>query len=85
MTSSVLTRLCVSFSRDNQPADSPRYVQDNMRRHGSDLVTLIQDKGACVYVCGDAKNMAKDVNEAFVDIFAEHKGRSIIIFCVNNC
>ncbi|KAH3826136.1 hypothetical protein DPMN_128029 [Dreissena polymorpha] len=71
---SVVTRLCVSFSRDDQPADAPRYVQGNMRRHGSDLVTLIQDKGACVYVCGDARNMAKDVNEAFVDIFAEHKG-----------
>ncbi|KAH3826153.1 hypothetical protein DPMN_128049 [Dreissena polymorpha] len=74
VTSSVVTRLCVSFSRDDQPADAPRYVQDNMRRHGGDLVTLIQDKGACVYVCGDARNMAKDVNETFVDIFAEHKG-----------
>lgn len=69
-----LTRLLVSFSRDKQPADGPRYVQDNIRAHGEELVKLISEEGAIVYVCGDAKNMAKDVNQAFVDIFAQVKG-----------
>ena len=70
-----LTNLCVSFSRDQQAEDAPRYVQDNIRRHGEALVKLIEDNGAVIYVCGDAKNMAKDVNQAFVDVFATVKGR----------
>lgn len=71
-----LTRLCVSFSRDEQPADSPKYVQDNIRGHGTELVELIDNSGAVVYVCGDAKNMARDVNQAFIDIFSTVKGLS---------
>ena len=70
-----LTNLCVSFSRDEQTEDAPRYVQDNIRRHGEALVKLIEDNGAVIYVCGDAKNMAKDVNQAFIDVFATVKGR----------
>ena len=69
-----LTNLCVSFSRDQQAEDAPRYVQDNIRRHGEALVKLIEDNGAVIYVCGDAKNMAKDVNQAFVDVFSTVKG-----------
>lgn len=71
-----LTQLCVCFSRDKQPAESPRYVQENIRAHGAELVKLIVEKEAIVYVCGDAKNMAKDVNQAFIDIFATVKGLS---------
>ncbi|XP_052807093.1 methionine synthase reductase-like isoform X2 [Mya arenaria] len=74
-SSSVLTKLCVSFSRDiGQPEGSPRYVQDNIRAHDADLVSLIEGSGACICVCGDATNMAKDVNKAFVDIIAKEKG-----------
>lgn len=71
-----LTRLCVSFSRDEQPADSPKYVQDNIRGHGAELVDLIDNSDSVVYVCGDAKNMARDVNQAFIDIFSSVKGIS---------
>jgi sulfite reductase alpha subunit-like flavoprotein len=31
-------------------------------------VKLIE-KGACIYVCGDAKNMAKDVMQALISAF----------------
>jgi methionine synthase reductase len=64
----------VSFSRDELPSESPRYVQDNLRLHGAEVVSLIEERNAVIYVCGDAKNMAKDVNQAFIDIFAKCKG-----------
>ena len=35
---------------------------------------LIDNLDAVVYVCGDAKNMARDVNQAFIDIFSSVKG-----------
>lgn len=40
--------------------------QDIVRIHQIGLVKLI-GKGACIYVCGDAKNMAKDVMEAITN------------------
>lgn len=74
---STLSRLLVSFSRDVQPEGSPRYVQDNIRLYASDVVKLL-DKGAVVYVCGDATNMARDVAQAFTDIYAKEKGKLLM-------
>jgi methionine synthase reductase len=71
----VLTKLLVSFSRDEpRSADSPRYVQDNLRRHSAAVASLLTEKDAVVCVCGDAKNMAKDVSAAFEGILVEEKG-----------
>ncbi|XP_069120438.1 methionine synthase reductase-like [Argopecten irradians] len=69
----ILTRLCVCFSRDEQDSDKPRYVQDNICRNAEELVPLI-DRGAKIFVCGDAKNMAKDVNEAIINSLQKVKG-----------
>ncbi|XP_021344243.1 methionine synthase reductase-like [Mizuhopecten yessoensis] len=69
----ILSRMCVCFSRDEQDSDKPRYVQDNICRHAAELVPLI-DKGAKIFVCGDAKHMAKDVNEAVIKSIQEVKG-----------
>ena len=73
-SSCVLTKLLVSISRDEQPEGSPRYVQDNIHVHGEQVAELITEKAASIYVCGDATNMAKDVNAAFVNILQVHKG-----------
>ena len=32
------------------------------------------EKGGSIYVCGDARNMARDVSKALVDIVAAKKG-----------
>ncbi|XP_060079890.1 methionine synthase reductase-like isoform X2 [Ylistrum balloti] len=72
----ILTRLCVCFSRDEQDSDEPRYVQDNIFRHAVELIPLI-DKGAKIFVCGDAKNMAKDVNETVIKSLQEVKGLDV--------
>jgi len=46
-----------------------------MREVGRDLWAWLAD-GAHVYVCGDAKRMAKDVELALVDIVAQYGMRS---------
>jgi sulfite reductase (NADPH) flavoprotein alpha-component len=67
-----LTRMDVAFSRD-----TPKkiYVQDKMWEHRRDLVEWL-DGGAHFYVCGDAKNMAKDVRATLVRVYAEVKALS---------
>jgi sulfite reductase (NADPH) flavoprotein alpha-component len=70
--SGVLTRLSLAWSRDGK---QKFYVQDRMREVGRELWTWLAD-GAHVYVCGDAKRMAKDVERALVDIVAQHGARS---------
>ena len=69
----VLTDLFVSFSRDEQPQSSPRYVQDNLCLQGEIILNLIETKGAKVYICGDARNMAKDVNNTFIEMLKVHR------------
>ncbi len=68
----VLTRLSLAWSRDGA---EKFYVQDRMREVGRDLWSWLAD-GAHVYVCGDAKRMAKDVERALVDVIAQFGARS---------
>jgi sulfite reductase (NADPH) flavoprotein alpha-component len=68
----VLTRLSLAWSRDGE---QKFYVQDRMREVGRDLWAWLAD-GAYIYVCGDAKHMAKDVERALVDIVAQFGARS---------
>jgi sulfite reductase (NADPH) flavoprotein alpha-component len=67
-----LTRLSLAWSRDG---GDKFYVQDRMRQVGRELWAWLAD-GAHVYVCGDAKRMAKDVEGALVEIVAAHGARS---------
>jgi sulfite reductase (NADPH) flavoprotein alpha-component len=71
-TSGLLTRLSLAWSRDGT---KKFYVQDRMREVGRELWTWLAD-GAHVYICGDAKRMAKDVEAALVDIVAQFGARS---------
>jgi sulfite reductase (NADPH) flavoprotein alpha-component len=64
----VLTHLSLAWSRDSE---QKFYVQDRMRELGRELWSWLAD-GAHIYVCGDAKRMAKDVERALVDIVAQH-------------
>src|SRR4051812_19907847 len=71
-TSGLLTRLSLAWSRDG---DKKFYVQDRMREVGRELWTWLAE-GANIYVCGDAKRMAKDVERALVDIVAQFGART---------
>jgi sulfite reductase (NADPH) flavoprotein alpha-component len=71
-TAGLLTRLSLAWSRDG---NKKFYVQDRMREVGRELWTWLAE-GANVYICGDAKRMAKDVERALVDIVAQFGARS---------
>ena len=68
----VLTRLSLAWSRDGR---EKFYVQDRMRQVGRELWAWIAE-GAHIYVCGDAKHMARDVEGALVEIVAAHGART---------
>lgn len=67
-----LAKLDLAWSRDQA---EKIYVQDKMRTNGAELWAWLQGNGI-FYVCGDAKRMAKDVDQALHDIAAEHGGMS---------
>jgi sulfite reductase (NADPH) flavoprotein alpha-component len=71
-TAGLLTRLSLAWSRDGE---KKFYVQDRMREVGRELWTWLAE-GANLYICGDAKRMAKDVEQALVDIVAQFGARS---------
>lgn len=63
-----LSHLSLAWSRDG---DKKVYVQDKMREEAAELFKWLED-GAHFYVCGDAQRMAKDVEQALIDVVAEH-------------
>jgi sulfite reductase (NADPH) flavoprotein alpha-component len=65
-----LTRLNVAFSRDQE---RKIYVQDRIRENAEEVYRWIES-GAAIYVCGDAKQMANDVNDALIDVFVAEGG-----------
>lgn len=67
LASGDLTRIDVAFSRD-QPEKI--YVQHRLWERRDDLRAWVEE-GAHIYVCGDEKGMAKDVDQMLVKILAE--------------
>lgn len=68
----VISLLSVAFSRLGSSKD---YVQHHLARHRSDVMQALE-AGGSVYVCGDAKHMAKDVHAALEDTVREVRGCS---------
>ena len=64
----VLSRIDLAWSRDQQ---QKIYVQDKLREPGAEVWRWIND-GAHIYVCGDANRMAKDVEQALLEVIAEY-------------
>ncbi|VDD87971.1 unnamed protein product [Enterobius vermicularis] len=80
----VLTHLdlCESQPRDEGSNATPRYVQDALLLRGKQIADMISgsttssEQPARIYVCGDAKGMAKDVFSTFIRIIHEHTGKT---------
>ncbi|MEM6578140.1 MAG: sulfite reductase flavoprotein subunit alpha [Pseudomonadota bacterium] len=63
-----LHRLDLAFSRDQQ---DKIYVQDRMRENGAAVFRALE-AGGYFYLCGDAKNMAPDVERTLQEIIETH-------------
>ncbi|NWN81807.1 MAG: assimilatory sulfite reductase (NADPH) flavoprotein subunit [Halomonas sp.] len=68
----LLDRLDVAFSRDQQ---EKVYVQHRIRERGAEVWRWLE-RGAHLYVCGDAEAMAPDVHAALLDVIVEASGKS---------
>ena len=68
LKSGLLTRMDVAFSRDQA---EKVYVQDRLKENASDVFSWLE-RGAHIYICGDANRMAKDVHQTLVEIIAEY-------------
>jgi sulfite reductase (NADPH) flavoprotein alpha-component len=67
-----LTQLSTAFSRDQK---HKVYVQTRMLEHAREIWAWLQ-QGAHFYVCGDAKRMAADVDNALKQIVMEQGGKT---------
>lgn len=65
-------KLSIAWSRDQE---HKIYVQHLMEQAGAEVWQWLE-KGAAVYMCGDANRMAKDVEQALLSIIATHGGRT---------
>ncbi|MCL2913838.1 assimilatory sulfite reductase (NADPH) flavoprotein subunit [Shewanella corallii] len=72
LKSGVLERLDVAFSRDQA---HKVYVQHRIKEQGEALWQWLE-RGAHLYICGDAERMAKDVHQALLDVIADHGGKT---------
>ncbi|TNI67317.1 assimilatory sulfite reductase (NADPH) flavoprotein subunit [Aeromonas media] len=70
--SGLLSKISLAFSRDQA---NKIYVQDRLREAGLELYQWLE-AGAHFYVCGDANQMAKDVQEALLDVISDHGHKS---------
>ncbi|KAG7319625.1 hypothetical protein KOW79_016768 [Hemibagrus wyckioides] len=66
-----LTRLNVAFSRDQE---HKIYVQHLLKKNKEDVWRQIHAENAHIYICGDARNMARDVQTIFYEIAEELGG-----------
>ncbi|KAI8143276.1 hypothetical protein BJV82DRAFT_578975 [Fennellomyces sp. T-0311] len=65
-----ISHLGLAVSRDQQ---NKTYVQDLIRKDSARLYDLIVNQDAAIYVCGDAKGMAKGVQDALVEMLGQHQ------------
>lgn len=66
--SGLLSRLDTAFSRDQA---EKIYVQQLLLLHGGEVFSWLQ-QGAHLYVCGDARHMAEDVQKALLQVVEQH-------------
>ncbi|MFZ4772383.1 MAG: hypothetical protein ACOYK9_00120 [Chlamydiia bacterium] len=66
-------KLSLAFSRDQA---EKIYVQDRLRQEAETLFSLL-DAGGIIYICGDAKVMAKGVTETLEELYQQKSGSTL--------
>lgn len=69
----VLTKMTVAFSRDQQ---EKIYVQHRIEENGEAFYRWLEE-GATIFICGDEKHMASDIEKAIVNIIAKYGQQSL--------
>lgn len=72
LKSGFLTKFDTAFSRDQE---EKIYVQNKMTENAEELYGWLEE-GGCVYVCGDASRMAKDVDAALHQVIETAGGKT---------
>ncbi|KAJ9051383.1 hypothetical protein DSO57_1005091 [Entomophthora muscae] len=67
------SKMHIAFSRETE---QKVYVQHLIQQERESLWDLIDSQKGSIYVCGDAKYMAKDVNQCFINMALELGGFS---------
>lgn len=62
-----LTKLHVAFSRDQE---KKVYVTHLLKENQEELWDIIGNRNGHLYICGDARSMAKDVRDIILDVIA---------------
>lgn len=62
-------QLITAFSREGP---NKVYVQDKLREHGHEVSRLL-NRGAHIYVCGEAANMARQVQATLIQILVDQR------------
>ncbi len=68
----LLDKITLAFSRDQK---EKIYVQHRLKEHGKEVFEWLE-QGAHFYVCGDAMHMAKDVENALLELIQTHGNKS---------
>ncbi|WP_311946346.1 assimilatory sulfite reductase (NADPH) flavoprotein subunit [Halomonas piscis] len=69
----LVDRIDVAFSRDQ---GEKVYVQQRLRENADDVWRWLE-RGAYLYVCGDAERMAPDVHQALLDVVMQESGKNL--------
>ena len=72
LSSETLTKMDVAFSRDT---DQKVYVQHKLEEHAAEVYEWLT-QGAVIYVCGDEKTMAADVDQTLHRIIEQQGQKS---------
>jgi hypothetical protein len=56
------------------------FFQDNIKLYGREFVNQVFEKNSTIFVCGDAKNMGKDVLDAVVSVIQNERGINVLIY-----
>lgn len=68
-----LTKLYTAFSRDQA---HKVYVSHQLRENQEELWDIIGKRNGHIYICGDARSMAKDVRDIIIDVISTYGSKT---------